>query len=288
MSSPGQINTTPFQEKRTVPLIIGATVYDGMRKLLLIITSLLLALAAISCSSSQAGESSITVFAAASLADVMEELSETFREEAGVKVSYSLGGSQILAQQIIRGAPADVFISADELAMERMDSKGLLEPGTRANLLTNELVLIVPSDDGSSIETLEQLGEPDVGRIAIADPELAPAGRYAKEALVSLGLWEKVEGKLILGADVRITLAYLTSGNSDAAIVYRTDVQLSRGAKVMEVVPQESHSTVEYPVALMKSAKETGAPERFVAFLKGDIATGIFQKYGFRPLSSDR
>ena len=262
--------------------------YDGMRKLLLIVTSLLLTLSAISCSSSQAGESSVTAFAAASLADMMEELAKTFREADGVKVRYGLGGSQMLAQQIIRGAPADVFISADELAMERVDSKGLLEPGTRVDLLTNELVLIVPSDDGSSIETLEQLGEPNVSRIAIADPELAPAGRYAKEALVSLGLWEKVEGKLILGADVRITLAYLTSGNADAAIVYRTDVQLSQAVEVVAVVPQESYSTVVYPVALVKGAKEMGAPGRFVDFLKGDIATSIFQKYGFRPLSSDR
>ena len=191
-----------------------------------------------SCGSDQREE--ILVYAAASLTDVMERLGQQFAENEEVRVSFNLGGSTALAQQIIRGAPADAFLSAGPQPMNALEGRGLVIPDTRVDLLTNELVLVGPPDAAEKlgVASVEDLANASV-TVAIADPDLAPAGRYAREALRNLGIWRQLQPRLVFGSSVRATLGYVETGNVDVGIVYRTD---ARESGDLEISP---HSQME-------------------------------------------
>ena len=244
--------------------------------------ALILLLVGTSCGSDEREE--ILVFAAASLTDVMEHLGQRFAETDGVKVSFNLGGSTALAQQIVRGAPADAFVSAGPEPMERLEIGGHLVLDSKVILLTNELVLIGARDksDRLGIEFVEDLADADV-RLAIADPDLAPAGAYAKEALENLGLWHEVEGRVVPASNVRVALGYVETGNVGVGIVYRTDSQLSDDLKVISTIPVESYAPIVYPAAVLKRSQHEGAARRFLEFLKGEHARDIFREFGFVP-----
>ena len=235
-----------------------------------------------SCRSADGDE--ILVFAAASLTEVMDELRLEFTRSTGVEVNLNLGGSSALAQQIIRGAPADAFVSAGALPMDKLDEKGRIIPDTRVDLLTNELVVVGSSDEAakSEISSVEDLAGADV-RVAIADPDLAPAGRYTREALSSLGLWQRLKPQLVFSSNVRVALGYVETGNADLGIVYQTDMGIGRGLEVLVAIPRDSHSLILYPGAVLDRSDHVEAAREFLLFLKSEEAAETFRAHGFIP-----
>ena len=251
-----------------------------------LVFALTLLLVAPSCTGNKQEE--ILVFAAASLTDVMEQVGERFQDSAGVKVRFNLGGSTALAQQIIRGAPADAFISAGPGPMDTLADRGLIMLETRADVLGNGLVLVARAggDGGTEFGSLEDLADGDA-RVAIADPELAPAGRYAREALISLGLWGELKHRLVLAPDVRAALGYLQTGNVGAGIVYRTDADVAEGLQIIASVPENFHTPILYPAAVSARSRHVTAAGQFILFLIGEEARETFREYGFIPHTGD-
>ena len=233
------------------------------------------------CSPSPQEPEELLVFAAASLADVLGEIQGEFEEREGVRVVVSYGGSQMLAQQIASGGPADVFISAGSFPVEFLAERGLLE--TRSELLTTSLVVAVRAGDGPQIDAIDQLNTTLVRRIAVANPRLAPAGHYARESLTRLGLWDAVEPKLVFGPDVRATLAYVESGNADVALVYATDARASRSVRVLDIVPPDSYQPVTYEAAVVAGTARQATAMSFVSHLHSPNAGEFFRRYGFEP-----
>ena len=229
------------------------------------------------CSSGTVGEDELLVFAAASLGDALAVVQAEFDDEINVAVSY--GGSQMLARQISNGAPADVFISAGESPIGMLEEEGLVE-GQPVQVLANKLVLVT-HPDRIRVDTMDALATDVVERLAIADPELAPAGVYSKEALIGLGLWERVEGKLLFGADVRATLVYVQTGNASAALVYETDAATARDLLAQDIVPPESYSPVVYPSIIVRRSEKKELAAEFVKLLLSDRARQIFLQHGF-------
>ena len=230
--------------------------------------------------SSPADDSEILVFAAASLVDALTEIEREFEAQSDTSVAFSFGGSQTLAQQIASGAPADLFIAAGEFPIEFLVERELLDQDV-ANLLANKLVVVIRSG-GVQIDSMEQLAT--VERIAIADPDLAPAGRYARESLTRLGLWDAIQKKLVIGVNARATLAYVESGNVDAALVYQTDAAIAGDVQALDIVPPESHSAIVYPAAIIKRSEHKVEAREFLEFMRSQLARSIFLKHGFRPL----
>ena len=213
----------------------------------------------------------------------MQQLAEVYEERTGLRVDLSFGASNRLAQQISRGAPADVLISAGAQPVDRLEDGGLAVDGSRRPLLANRLVLVARSGDGGSFSGLEELAEAE-GMLAIADPDLAPAGGYAMEALIHLGLWDVFEPRLVYGANVRATLGYVESGNVAAALVYRTDAFVSEGVTVVETLPEVAHSPIVYPAVVLGASDEQEAAGAFVGFLGGEEASEVFRDRGFEAV----
>ena len=221
----------------------------------------------------------LLVFVAASMADAAEEVGERFQHSAGVRVAFNFGASQSLARQASEGAPADVIITAGRFPMEFLSKNGNIAYGP-VELLSNELV-VVTRQDGGEVDALEDLLGPRFDVVALGDPELAPAGRYAKESLQNAGFWEAVRPKAVWGGDVRAALAYVETGSADAAIVYRTDALIADGLLVSEVVPPSSYGPIEYPAAVLASAPLPDQAREFIDFLSGNEALQVFREYGF-------
>ena len=234
--------------------------------------------AVVGCSSDS---DALLVFAATSLTDSLAEITPAFEEESGARVSISLGGSQLLARQIVSGAPADVFFAAGVPPMELLSSEGLLGSGVEA-IMTNDLVLV--TRPGLGIESLAGLLESSVERIALADPDLAPAGVYAQQALTSFGLWDRVSEKLIKANDVRATLSYIETGNADAALVYRTDAASARNVEVYDVISPYTYAQIIYPAAVIERSEKKETAAEFLAYLKRDGAQAIFRRHGFETV----
>ena len=240
-------------------------------------------LACVFLSSCGGGDDRLLVFAASSLTDSMQELAETYKEQTGVRVDLSFGASNRLVQQVSRGAPADVLITAGAQPIDRLENQGLVVKGSRRPLLTNRLVLVTRSDTSEGISSLEELAG-TAGMLAIADPELAPAGRYAKEGLVYLGLWEGLQSRLVFGANVRTTLGYVESGNVAVALVYRTDAAVSQNARVVDTLAEETHSPIVYPVVVLVSSDKQQEASAFIEFLASEEVSQVFRRMGFEPV----
>ena len=226
---------------------------------------------------------SVTVFAAASMKNALDDANAAFTRATGVKVTASYAASPALAKQIEQGAPADIFISADLKWMEYLTEHKLIKPDTRVNLLGNRLVLIAPLD--SKLDKVEIAKGFDItklagdGRIAVADVKAVPAGLYAKAALESLGAWPAAEPKLAMAENVRATLAFVARGETPIGIVYETDAKVEPKVKIVGVFPENSHPPVTYPVAATANAGPGAA--RYLNFLQTNAAKSIFEKYGF-------
>ena len=232
-------------------------------------------------SRSGGGPQRLTVSAAVSLKESLEEIGSLYRRERPqVSIAYNFGGSGTLQRQIEQGAPVDVFISASLREMDALEAKGLVLAGTRRNIATNEVVLIVPRDS-KAVSGFGDLRASHVRRIAIGEPGSVPAGRYAKEALTFLGLWDEVRPKLVYTQDVRQVLEFVASGDADAGIVYRTDAELTERVQAVEVAPAGSHSPIAYPAAVLKESSNPDEAKRFVEFLAGPAAQAVLAKHGF-------
>jgi molybdate transport system substrate-binding protein len=228
----------------------------------------------------------LTVSAAISLKDALEELASQYkREQPGIQIHLNLGGSGTLQRQIEQGAPVDIFVSASPKEMDSLESQGLLLPGTRRNIVRNELVLIVPADTAFVSDFLA-LAKPAVKTIAIGEPQTVPAGKYAQEVLTHFGLYEQLKPKLVLAKDVRQVLTYVETGNADAGMVYATDAKISKKVSVVATAPKDSHSPVLYPAAVIKNSSNPAAAKNFLEFLAGEKARAIFERYGFSPAGS--
>ncbi|KZC99222.1 molybdenum ABC transporter substrate-binding protein [Thalassospira sp. MCCC 1A02803] len=232
----------------------------------------------------------ITVFAAASLTNAIETAAATYEKETGDTIRLSLASSSTLARQIAAGAPADVFISANEKWMTWLTDQGPLVPGSRHDLLTNRLVIVAPKDSnlspikiGDTSDLTALIGPND--RIAVGDPDHVPAGIYAKQALTSLGQWETVAPMLARTDNVRAALALVERGEAPIGIVYQTDAGISDNVKIIGTFPENSHPVITYPVALTGDPSETKAM-KFLLWLLGDDAGRIFADYGFEPVAT--
>lgn len=246
-------------------------------------TLLALPFALLAALPAQAQDKSVTVFAAASMKNAVDDINAAFTKATGIKAVASLAASSALAKQIEQGAPADVFASADLEWMDYVEQKSLIKNDTRVNLLGNKLVLIAPKDSkldnitiGQGFDIAKLAGD---GRIAVADVRAVPAGKYAKAALEKLGGWAAAEPKLASAENVRAALALVGRSEARLGIVYETDAKIEKNVKIVGHFPEGSHPPITYPVALTATAKPEAA--QYLAFMRSGVAKAIFETYGF-------
>ena len=248
----------------------------------------LFALLVVSCAAAPAwAQEQITVFAAASLKNALDETDAAFTKASGVNVVASYAASSALAKQIEQGAPADVFLSADLQWMDYVAERKLIKADSRVNLLGNKLVLIAPAFSkleqiaiGQGFDIAKLAGD---GRIAVADVRAVPAGLYAKAALEKLDAWTAAEPKLAMAENVRATLAFVARGETPVGIVYETDAKIEPKVKIVGTFPDGSYPPVTYPAAATATGKPAAA--RYLDFLRGPAAKAIFERYGFSFLA---
>ncbi|MGD1804935.1 molybdate ABC transporter substrate-binding protein [Dapis sp. BLCC M126] len=238
-----------------------------------------------SSSQSTASRINLTVSAAASLKDVMTEIKPIYEQEkTNVSLTLNLASSGSLRQQIEQGAPVDLFISASPSHINMLQEKGIIIDESPRNLLKNQMVLIVPQENTASVNTFQDLTKDPISKISIGEPKSVPAGRYGKEVLTSLGIYEAVEPKIVFAKNVRQIVNYVATGNIDAGIVYRTDTNASEEVKIVANAPEKSHTPVVYPIAIIKDSKNIEAAKQLEEFMFTPEVKAVFEKYGFITL----
>ena len=223
----------------------------------------------------------LTVSAAASLTDAVREIARIYEAGSSDHVEFNFGASNFLERQIEEGAPVDLFLSADEASVDRMEKSSSLAPGTRRSILSNTLVVIVENESALAIESARDLAAERVHSVALAEPNSVPAGIYARQYLETLGIWEKVRPKVIPSENVRAALAAVESGNVDAAIVYRTDAGISKKVRIAYEVPALAGPAISYGAGIVAASKRIEAARRFLSFLQSDAASAVFRRFGF-------
>ncbi len=238
------------------------------------------------CSPAFAQDKSLTVFAAASMKNALDDIDAAFTAKTGVRIVVSFAASSALAKQIEQGAPADIFVSADTDWMDYAASRKAINEPTRINLLGNSIVLIVPKDSkiddvtiGPGFDLAKLAGD---GKIATGDVSSVPVGKYAKAALEKLGAWQAAAPKFAMAESVRAALTLVARGESVLGIVYATDAKVEPGVKIVGTFPADSHPAIIYPVAATMTAKREAAD--YLAFLRSTAAKAIFDRYGFTSL----
>jgi molybdate transport system substrate-binding protein len=254
------------------------------------IVDLLLPLVAIggicaSAGAENAKKPALLVFAAASLTDVLSEISPAFEQASGVPLKLSFAASAGLARQIESGAKADVFISADQEWMDYLQSRNLIDRTSRRNLVGNRLVLIAPADSklelkiAPGFKLVEALGN---GRLATGDPDTVPAGRYARSALTSLGVWDELADRLVRADNVRSAMLFVSRGEVPLGIVYASDAAVDPNVRVIDLFPTATHAPITYPAAAVRGARSEAAA--LIAYLAGVETRAAWQKFGFVEL----
>jgi molybdate transport system substrate-binding protein len=232
------------------------------------------------------GGATLTVFAAASLKNALDEAVGAYEKKANVKVSVAYAASSALARQIEALAPADVFISADLDWMDYLQKRRLIRPETRVNLFGNKLVLITPSGSqarlaiGPGMPIAQTLGD---GRLAMADPDSVPAGKYGKAALEALGVWSAVASRVAQAENVRAALAFVARGECPLGIVYQTDAAAERRVRILGEFPAGTYPPIVYPAAVTAASRNPAAPD-FLRFLGSPESSAAFEKQGFTIL----
>ena len=223
----------------------------------------------------------LTVHAAASLTDAMKEIGAAYEKESGDKLQFNFGASNTLARQNEEGAPADLFLSADEAKMDGLEKKGLLLAGTRRSLLSNSLVIVVAADASLAPKSASDLTKPEYKKIALGEPQTVPAGIYAREYLQKLGIWDALREKVVATESVRAALAAVESGNVEAGFVYKTDALISKKVRTALEVPIADGPKISYPMAVLQTSKKPERAKKLEEYLAGPAARQIFEKFGF-------
>ncbi len=232
-----------------------------------------------------AGSGAVTVFAAASMTDALQSAGKLYTEQSGQAVVFSFAGSSVLAKQIDASGGADIFISADEDWMDYLQKRDRIVAASRKDLFGNRLVLIAPKTSRIALTIAPKfplLKALDGGRLAVADTGTVPAGRYARAALTTLGVWGDVSDRLASAENVRVALAYVTRGEAPLGIVYKTDAMAEPAVRIAGVFPDTTHAPIVYPAALVKGARPGAA--KFLSFLSTQPARAVFEKAGFSVL----
>ncbi len=223
----------------------------------------------------------LLVSAAASLTNAFGEVGKQFEAaNPGVKVIFNFAASGALLQQIDKGAPVDVFASADQKTMDQAMEKRLIVAESRKDFVSNGLVLIVPKDSKLAIKGVKDIADPKAARIAIGNPETVPAGRYAREVLTKAGLWETLKAKFVFAENVHQALDYVGRGEVDAGFVFATDAAAAKG-KVQLAALTEGHTPIRYPAAVVAGTKKMDLSKRFIDFLLGGEGQAVLFRYGF-------
>jgi len=225
---------------------------------------------------------SITVFAAASLTDALNDIGKAYKAKTGNDVVFSFAASSALAKQIEASGGADVFLSADTDWMDYLDRKGLITAGSRKNLLGNHLVLIAPAAEHPAIAIAPKFdlaGALNGRKLSLADPASVPAGKYAKAALTALGVWNSVADKVVPAENVRVALSYVSRDEAPLGIVYATDAKSDKGVRIVGTFPENTHPPIVYPAGLVRDGKPEA--RAFLDFLNGPEAKAVFEKDGF-------
>ena len=230
----------------------------------------------------------VRVFAAASLTDSLKAIADNYQKRTGDRIIFNFGASSTLARQIEEGAPADIFFSADDAQMDRLEAKGLIVKQTRKCRLSNSLVIIVAAENGAAVTAPKDLAGSAVKRLALGDPQAVPIGVYAKQYLESLKLWPEISPKVVITESVRAALAAVEAGNADASIVYKTDAAVSKKVKVVFEVPPKDGPKISYEVALLKAAAELTPARKFLEQLSSQPAGAIFKANGFIVLPVEK
>lgn len=223
----------------------------------------------------------LSFYAASSLREVLAELAPQCESATGTRLVFNFGASNDLARQIEAAGKADIFFSADEAWMDRIQKGGFVDSGSRRTLLSNRLVVIGRTDSALDINSRGDLRDPAIRRIALANPEAVPAGKYAKQWLVKTGQWEWIRQRLLPAIDVRAAMAAVTSSGADAAVVYLTDARLSTKVRVLYEVPQDDGPKISYPVAVMRDRPFMTESRQVVSCLSGPHAAAVFERFGF-------
>jgi len=253
-----------------------------MRRILPALVPWCLILHSVSLAAADTEQTQVLVFAAASLTDALQEIGAAYERTSPVRIKMSFDASSNMARQIEAGAPADVFFSADTQWMDYLQSRNLIQPGSRRNVVGNRLVLIAPVASHVELKIaphfplMAALGG---GRLATGDPDSVPVGRYARSALAALGIWDQVAPRLARAENVRMALVYVARGDAPLGIVYASDALVDKGVQVVDTFPANTHPPIVYPVALTKSAKSEAAG--FITYLASAQGHAIFVKYGF-------
>ena len=223
----------------------------------------------------------ITVSAAVSLTEALTAAAKAYEGARGGPVRFNFAASNVLARQIVNGAPVDLFISADAAQMDLVEKADLVRGGSRVDLLTNRLAVVVANDRPRTLASIAELASPTFRRIAIGDPAAVPAGVYAKQYLEGEGLWSKVASRIVPTGSVRAALAAVESGAADAAIVYRTDARVSTRASIAFLVPADRGPKIVYPAAIVRTAAQPEEARRFLDFLRSVPGVNVFEQFGF-------
>jgi molybdate transport system substrate-binding protein len=256
-----------------------------MQKICLLIAAICWTLTA--CGQRPAGENNavakeITVSAAASLQEAFREIGAIYERQNNVKINFNFASSGALQKQIEGGAPVDVFASAGKPQIDALASQNLILPETRRDFVQNELVLIVPAKSDVKPTSFVQILENEKARLAIGNPKTVPVGQYAEQTLVRLGVWEKLQGRLILAEDVRQVLEYVSRGEVEAGVVYVSDVKTAEDkVRIIASAPENSHEPILYPIAAVKDSKNQDAARKFIELVLSAEGQQILQKYGF-------
>lgn len=257
--------------------------YLNKTRLAVLLCSLTVLLVLSACSSDDSEEMgetvTLTVSAAASLTDALEETADVFHEiHPEIKVDFNFGGSGALQQQISQGAPADMFFSASESDFNALIDNGSISEENAVNLLQNELVLVTPADN-QTVTSFDDIT--DASQIAVGTPESVPAGKYAVETFESMNIAEEIEPLLVYAEDVRSVLTYVERGEVDAGLVYRTDALTSDSVEIADTAPEAAHEPIVYPAGMINGSNNAEAAETFFEFLQSEEALAIFEDYGF-------
>ena len=257
-----------------------------MKKFISIALSVVLAMSVLvlaGCGSEETAEKpEVTILAAASLTDSLDEIITEYEKDADCTITPSYAGSGDLVQQIEGGAPCDIFISASKANMDQLEEGGYIDTKTRQDMLTNTLTLIATAEKKDAV-SMDSLTSDEVGTIAVGEPETVPAGKYASQVFDNMKIADQLTDKIVYAKDVRAVLNYVETGDADCGFVYKTDALLldEENGVIVEDVDSSLHDPIVYPAAIMKEAPQAESAADFYEFLQTDFAKEVFEKYGF-------